>query len=121
MERKASLGTKLVGGFFNRLGVKGHSMELFAPPLCTHGRREMKKMATVALAAAVECGSLLCQRDSFARSLSAVVVSCGATAGAERAHGSYALQLSDTVLFPEGGGQVGRRWLFPGCADCVVS
>ncbi len=59
------------------------------------------------MAAVVECGSLHCQRDSLARGVSAVVVSCEQTAGEERAHGAYALQLSDTVLFPEGGGQVG--------------
>ena len=56
--------------------------------------------------AAVECGSLLCQRDSFARRLSAVVVSCEESVGEEGKYGAYALQLSDTVLFPEGGGQV---------------
>lgn len=57
-------------------------------------------------AVAVECGSLLCQRDSFAQRLSAVVLSCEETVGEEKKHGAYVLQLSDTVLFPEGGGQV---------------
>ena len=60
----------------------------------------------MAAVAAVECGSLLCQRDSFARSLNAVVVSCAETVGQEKGHGAYAVQLNDTVLFPEGGGQV---------------
>ena len=61
-----------------------------------------KKMAGVA----VECGSLLCQRDSFARSVNAAVVSCVETSGEEKGYGPYAVTLADTVLFPEGGGQV---------------
>lgn len=56
--------------------------------------------------AAVECGSLCCQRDSFARSLSTKVLSCTPSSPEERQHGAYAVQLENTVLFPEGGGQV---------------
>ena len=51
------------------------------------------------------CGSLHCQRDSYARSLSSVVVSCQPSL-AEEHGGKYELVLEDTVLFPEGGGQV---------------
>lgn len=58
-------------------------------------------------AAAVECGDLRCQRDSYAKSLSTVVVQCAPTVAEERQHGAYAVQLADTVLFPLGGGQVG--------------
>lgn len=51
------------------------------------------------------CGSLHCQRDSYARSLSSVVVSCEPSPAKEH-EGKYELLLEDTVLFPEGGGQV---------------
>lgn len=56
--------------------------------------------------AAVECGSLQCQRDSYARSLDTVVVSCTPASAEDRQHGAYAVVLENTVLFPEGGGQV---------------
>lgn len=56
--------------------------------------------------AAVECGSLHCQRDSYARSLVTVVLSCTASAPEDRQHGAYAVVLENTPLFPEGGGQV---------------
>ena len=55
---------------------------------------------------AVECGSLRCQRDSYAKSLTTEVVSCAQSAPEDRQCGPYAVQLQDTVLFPEGGGQV---------------
>lgn len=55
-----------------------------------------------------KCGSLKCQKDSYARSLSAVVMSCVETSGEDLQHGQYEVQLEDTVLFPEGGGQVAR-------------
>jgi hypothetical protein len=58
---------------------------------------------------ATECGVLRCQRDSYLKSLDTVVVQCLPSSPEEQQHGSYALQLEDTVLFPEGGGQVG--WL----------
>ena len=46
-----------------------------------------------------------CQRDSFLRTLKTKVVSCkaGKLAGKE----AFEITLEDTVLFPEGGGQVG--------------
>ena len=56
--------------------------------------------------AAVECGSLHCQRDSYARSLDTVVLSCRPSPPEDRKHGAYAVILENTVLFPEGGGQV---------------
>lgn len=56
--------------------------------------------------AAVECGSLHCQRDCYARTLTTVVVSCVPSAPQDQQHGKFAVQLMDTVLFPEGGGQV---------------
>ena len=48
-----------------------------------------------------------CQKDSFLKSLKTTVVSCqaGKLAGKE----TFELTLEDTVLFPEGGGQVGLR------------
>ena len=61
--------------------------------------------------AAVECGALRCQRDSYAKSLSTVVVQCALSPPEDRQHGTYALQLENTVLFPEGGGQVRRDTL----------
>ena len=51
------------------------------------------------------CGSLHCQRDSYARSLDSVVVSCEPSQAKDH-QGKYELVLEDTVLFPEGGGQV---------------
>lgn len=48
---------------------------------------------------------LACQRDSFLTSFKTKVVSCkaGKLAGKE----AFEVTLEDTVLFPEGGGQVG--------------
>lgn len=56
---------------------------------------------------AKDCGSLSCQRDSFARSLSTVVVSCEKSQ-IKGENDSYEVILEDTVLFPEGGGQVSK-------------
>ena len=53
------------------------------------------------MAEATPCGSLACQRDTYLQSLAATVVSCAPGAAA----GTALLVLSDTVLFPEGGGQ----------------
>lgn len=60
-------------------------------------------------------GELACQKDSFLRELTATVVSCEtakmAVAAAKKARGTssdtvaYDVILSDSVLFPEGGGQ----------------
>lgn len=59
-------------------------------------------------------GNLACQRNSFEKTLQASVVSCipydtgklkGKTKGSTRDKNKYVLELSDTVLFPEGGGQ----------------
>ncbi|GET87256.1 hypothetical protein, conserved [Leishmania tarentolae] len=60
-------------------------------------------------------GELACQKDSFLRELTATVVSCEpaktAVATAKKAKGAsndtvaYDVVLSDSVLFPEGGGQ----------------
>ena len=58
---------------------------------------------------AVECGSLFCQRDSYAQSLSTKVLSAIPSHHGDEKYGAYAVQLQDTVLFPEGGGQVGIR------------
>ena len=46
-----------------------------------------------------------CQRDSFLRTLKTKVVSC--KAGKLAGHEAFEITLEDTVLFPEGGGQVG--------------
>ena len=51
------------------------------------------------------CGSLYCQRDAYARSLSSVVISCQPSADKDQ-DGLYEIELEDTILFPEGGGQV---------------
>lgn len=51
------------------------------------------------------CGSLHCQRDSYARSLNSVVVSCEPSRAKDH-EGKFEVVLEDTVLFPEGGGQV---------------
>ena len=67
----------------------------------------------------VRCGELLCQHDSYARTLDTVVVSCEPKAaqeaaakgkkkgGAEAAPAEqlWDVVLSNTVIFPEGGGQ----------------
>lgn len=50
-------------------------------------------------AAAVLCGQLACQRDSLLRTLRTTVLSCVA----KKKH--FQLELADSVLFPEGGGQ----------------
>lgn len=46
-----------------------------------------------------------CQQDSFLRNFKTKVVSC--KAGKLAGKDAYELILEDTVLFPEGGGQVG--------------
>ena len=51
------------------------------------------------------CGSLHCQRDSYARSLGSVVLSCQPSTAKDQ-DGLYEIELEDTILFPEGGGQV---------------
>ena len=51
-------------------------------------------------------GGLCCQRDSYAKSLSTVVLQCLPSSPEEKQYGEFAVQLEDTVLFPEGGGQV---------------
>lgn len=56
----------------------------------------------MATAEVVPCGSLYCQKNCFSRHLTSLVVSCSPTKG-----GEYEVTLTDTVLFPEGGGQVG--------------
>ena len=53
------------------------------------------------------CGSLRCQHDSYARSLNSVVVSCQPAEAHGGASDKFEVVLEDTVLFPEGGGQVG--------------
>ncbi len=55
---------------------------------------------------AVECGQLLCQQNSYAQSLTTKVLSCRPSLPTDEKHGAYTIQLLDTVLFPEGGGQV---------------
>ena len=47
--------------------------------------------------------SFKCQKESYLRSYSSRVVSCRAAEGRE---GEYEVVLEDTILFPEGGGQV---------------
>lgn len=70
---------------------------------------------------AVRCGELLCQRDSYAREIRTVVVSCEPKAAAAASpppkgkkkppapppeeKALYEVVLGDTVIFPEGGGQ----------------
>ena len=53
-----------------------------------------------------KCGALRCQKDSYCRSLTTTVVSCTPSVEDDSGHGLYTVQLADTVLFPEGGGQV---------------
>ena len=77
-------------------------------------------VATIMSTGAVRCGELACQRDSYLRSLPAVrVISCNPRATAVVSKGKaekrkdgcdakaplFDVVLSDTVLFPEGGGQ----------------
>ena len=77
----------------------------------------VRPMAALTLAP-VPCGSLACQKDTYLKSLTATVVSCElAPPTADAAKGKkkkgkqapaaavYEVVLSDTVLFPEGGGQ----------------
>ena len=49
----------------------------------------------------VPCGSLYCQKNCYSCQLTSQVVSCSPGEG-----GEYEIVLADTVLFPEGGGQV---------------
>lgn len=54
---------------------------------------------------AVTCGTLHCQKDSYARSLSTRVVSCVPSREKKEKGKVWEVRLQDTVLFPEGGGQ----------------
>ena len=63
-------------------------------------------MATITATAVKECGDLYCQHHCYSRSLATSVVSCRPTSGKDREYGPYEVVLTDTVLFPEGGGQV---------------
>ena len=65
----------------------------------------------------VRCGELLCQRNSYAKTMKTLVVSCSpkvvaaASAKGKKNQPAAPIQelwdavLDDTVLFPEGGGQ----------------
>ena len=55
--------------------------------------------------AITECGDLYCQHQCYSRTLTTRVVSCKRSEG-DREYGPYQVLLADTVLFPEGGGQV---------------
>lgn len=68
-------------------------------------RRPLPDFIMAGTSKSKSCGSLHCQRDSYARSLNSVVVSCQPSPAKEH-QGKYELVLEDTVLFPEGGGQV---------------
>jgi len=68
---------------------------------------QVKEMSTVSIA---PLGGLHCQRDSYAQTCEAEVARCSkAAAKASKrfpeAQDLFAIVLSDTVLFPEGGGQ----------------
>lgn len=53
--------------------------------------------------------SFKCQRESYLQRYSSRVVSCRAVEG-DDVEGKYEVVLEDTVLFPEGGGQVRFRF-----------
>ncbi|OBS66951.1 hypothetical protein A6R68_04540 [Neotoma lepida] len=62
--------------------------------------------------------AFLCQRDSYARELTTTVVSCSpaelqtdASGGKKEVLSGFQVVLEDTLLFPEGGGQVRGRGL----------
>jgi len=59
-----------------------------------------------AAATVKECGDLYCQHHCYSRSLTTTVVSCRPSVGKDLEYGPYEVVLADTVLFPEGGGQV---------------
>ena len=88
----------------------------------TAARSVVTPVAVAPMATPVRCGELLCQRDSYARAVSTVVVSCepraaaaaAAAPGRKKGKGAavpppplpeWEVVLGDTVLFPEGGGQ----------------
>ena len=50
--------------------------------------------------------SLKCQKDSYLRSYRSRVASCRPAEPVGKGEGKYEVVLDDTVLFPEGGGQV---------------
>lgn len=54
--------------------------------------------------------SFKCQRDSYLRHFTSAVLSCEPSRLGET--GGYEVVLRDTILFPEGGGQVRRRLLW---------
>eukprot|EP00118_Oscarella_pearsei_P010240 m.62153 g.62153 ORF g.62153 m.62153 type:complete len:414 (+) comp35043_c0_seq7:278-1519(+) len=57
--------------------------------------------------------SFFCQRDSYARQLQAKVISC-TKAKSDDGREGFEVELSDTVLFPEGGGQPDDRGTIDG-------
>lgn len=61
------------------------------------GQRAQSPMAT--------CGTLHCQKDSYARGLTTRVVSCAPSREKKEKGKVWEVCLEDTVLFPEGGGQ----------------
>ena len=63
-------------------------------------------------ASCVACGELLCQKDTYAKTCKATVLRCeqvqappSKKKGKSKPKDAYDVVLSDTVLFPEGGGQ----------------
>ncbi|KAL5036999.1 hypothetical protein RTP6_004499 [Batrachochytrium dendrobatidis] len=66
---------------------------------------------TAAISTRAYIGSLLCQRDSFARTIQTVVISCvessvsGSTDAVHSKPKMFEVVLADTVIFPTGGGQ----------------
>ena len=63
-------------------------------------------------ASCVACGELLCQKDTYAKTCKATVLRCEKVQapstkkkGKSKPKDAYDVVLSDTVLFPEGGGQ----------------
>lgn len=53
--------------------------------------------------------SFKCQKEAYLQSYGTRVVTCRAAEG-DDVEGKYEVVLEDTVLFPEGGGQVGLQW-----------
>lgn len=53
--------------------------------------------------------SFKCQKEAYLQRYSSRVVACRAVEG-DDVEGKYEVVLEDTVLFPEGGGQVGLQW-----------
>ncbi|XP_065838893.1 alanyl-tRNA editing protein Aarsd1-like [Oscarella lobularis] len=60
--------------------------------------------------------SFFCQRDSYARKLDAQVVACTRAKSEDGKRDGFEVELSDTVLFPEGGGQPDDRGTISGVA-----